>query len=163
MANLSWGNPAIYYRKAGTTGPFKKLPDCAKGTVTADTTKGEKTEAKTEADKNDDVRYGANGYALNATVRAKKGRKKPFKEKHGIILDEYEVYLQPEDPECLGFYMPLTRVSIADAFSAANGGDWPYTFDALDPGEGKEDFEWGYVTVGDNNDISFVPVEYDED
>lgn len=155
MAVLSWGKPAIYIKKDGESA-FTKLPDAVEGTVTLATTKGSKTEAKVEGGENEDVRYQKNTYVLNVTIRVAKGRKAPIEDNDGIIDGNFELYLQPEDPACVGFYMPKSTCSVEDSWSSADGGQWAYAFDALKPATGNQ-VQWGVVTVSEGTP-SIAPV-----
>lgn len=147
MAVLSWGKPAIYVKDLDALGAkWKKLPDAAQDTVTLETTKGDKTEAKLEGGENEDVKFARNTYALNAGIRAAKDRQKPIPDEDGIVSKNYAVALVPEDKENTGFYIRKSKVSIEDVWSAADGGQWNYTFDALKPEEGKQ-LEWGVVSA----------------
>lgn len=147
MSVVSWGKPAIFYKDLDTEdSKWQKLPDAAQDTVTLETTKGDKTEAKLEGGENEDVKYNRNTYALNAGVRAAKGRKKPFEDEDGIITKNYAIALQPEDPTNTGFYIQKAKVSLEDTFTAADGGQWNYAFDALKPENGSQ-LEWGVVTA----------------
>lgn len=147
MSVLAWGKPTIYVKDLDTEdAKWQKLPDAAQDTVILEPTKGDKTEAKLEGGENEDVKYGRNTYALNAGIRAAKGRKKPFKDEDGIITNNYAVALIPEDADCTGLYIKKSKVSIEDTFGAAEGGQWNYTFDALKPGEGKQ-LAWGVLAA----------------
>lgn len=157
MAVLSWGKPAIYVKDLNTEGAkWKKLPDAAQDTVTLETTKGDKTEAKLEGGENEDVKFARNTYALNAGIRAAAGRNKPIADEDGIISNNYAVALCPEDATNTGFYIRKSKVSIEDVWSAADGGQWNYVFDALKPENGKQ-LEWGVVTAtADGNDFALT-------
>lgn len=147
MAILSWGKPDIYVKDLDGDKVWKKFPVPAKDTTTLETTKGEKTEAKLEGGENEDVRYERNTYALNATIRATKGREKPIEDSDGIVGHNYAVALVPEDPQCEGFYIPKSEVSIEDTWSAADGGQWAYAFDALKPDGETKQVQWGVVAA----------------
>ena len=159
MANIGWGKPRVFVKDADDTGAkWIELPTAVEGTTSLATTKGDKVEAKIEGGENEDVRFNRNTYALTLEIRAAKGRNKPIQENDGIIDHNYEVYLQPEDPEVSGFHIPTARVSVEDTWSAENGGTWIYTFDALRSGDAKQ-LEWGVVTVtGSGDNITNVAI-----
>ena len=156
MANIGWGKPRIFIKKDGEE-TYKELPTAVEGTTSLATTKGDKQEAKIEGGENEDVRYNRNTYALSLEIRAARGRKRPIADEDGIINDNYEVILQPEDPEVDGFRIKTSRVSIEDGWSAENGGTWIYTFDALRGADGSKQLEWGKVTaVGSGESVTSV-------
>ena len=146
MANIGWGKPRIFVKKDGDD-TWKELPTAVEGTTALATTKGDKVEAKIEGGENEDVRYNRNTYALSLEIRAAKGRKRPIADNDGIINENYEVMLQPEDAEVDGFRIPTARVSIEDGWSAENGGTWIYTFDSLRSDKAEKQLMWGKVTA----------------
>lgn len=140
MAILSWGKPVLCIRKIGgsTSDKWIKLPTPVDGSTLLTPTKGQKVEAKVEGGENEDVRYGKNTYALEWEIRAAKGRKKPVADSDGIIEGNYELALQPEDPEAVGIKIDKGTLSVEDTWSSADGGKWKYTLDALKPDEGDQ-------------------------
>lgn len=162
MSVLAWGKPSIYIREEGSEDEFRKLPDAVENTVTLEPTKGEKTEAKVEGGENEDAKTKANTYVLNVSIRGAKGRKKPIKDNDGRSIKNYEIYLQPEDPTCLGLYIARSSASLMDSFSAADGVIWAYAFDVLKPETGNQ-IKFGTVTVSEAGVPSIVEIGSDED
>lgn len=158
MAVIGWGKPRVFVKKVGDTSWFE-LPTAVEGTTSLATTKGSKTEAKIEGGENEDVRYSKNTYALTLNIRAAKNRKRPFDDNDGIIDGNYEVMLQPEDAEVDGIYMQKSTVSVEDTWTAADGGVWAYTFDALKPDDNTDQVKWGVVSVDENGTPSFTESE----
>lgn len=159
MAVIGWGKPKIFVKDLDAESPeFIELPTPVEDSTSLETTKGDKTEAKVEGGENEDVKYAKNTYALTLTIRAAKGRKKPVADEDGIITHNYEVLLQPEDPEVDGFHLAKTKVSIEDGWSAADGGTWVYTFDALKT-DGHKQIEWGKVTGTSASNVSFTETQ----
>lgn len=162
MSMLSWGKPRIIVRSLSFEGetnnnPFIEFPTPVEGSTTMDTTKGDKVEAKIEGGENEDVRYNKSTYVLNCNVRAAKGRKQPIVDEDGIVVEEYELYLQPEDPAGVGMFMPKTKVSVNTTYSAADGFTWEYAFDALKPESGEQK-QLGTVTIDSSGKPTFTPV-----
>jgi len=163
---LNWGKPRIIVRKCSDVtpnpNPFIEFPTPVQSSTVLDTTKGDKTEAKVEGGENEDVRYNRNTYALTTRIRTLKNRLKPILDDDGIIPDEYEVYVQPEDPTAVGMFMARSTASEADQFNADDGGAWEYVFDALkNPETGKGQVQWGIVTItesgGSITGVTFTP------
>lgn len=156
MAVLSWGKPRLFIQKIGeTNAAWKELPTPVEDSTQLTTTKGDKVEAKVEGGENEDVRYGKNTYALAFNIRAAKGRKKPVPDSDGIIVGEYKVALQPEDPDTPGLMIEKAKLSIEDTWSSADGGMWAYTADALKPESGDQ-VKWGKVAVSEEGAVTFT-------
>ena len=152
MAVLSWGQPKIYY-KATTESTWKLAPTPVEDSTELTTEKGDKTEAKIEGGANEDVRYGKNTYALSFTIRATKGREKLMDDVDGIINGTYSIALVPEDATIEGFIIEKASVSIEDAWTAADGATWAYTFDALQPDDiEKTQVQRGVINVTGSGD-----------
>lgn len=153
MAIIGWGKPRIFYKKLGDkAATWNEFDTPAEGTTTLSTTKGDKTEAKVEGGANEAVKYGKNTYALTFNIRAAKDRKRPIDDTDGVITDGYAIALQPEAADAPGFVMEASTASVEDSFSAAEGGVWAYTFDALVPEQtgfasSKKQVQWGVVEV----------------
>lgn len=145
MAILSWGKPGLYLSKVGED-KWKKLPDPVENSTVLTTTKGDKVEARVEGGENEGVRYGKNTYSLAFNIRAVAGRKKPVADSDGIIDGEYKLALVPENPSAPGLMIDRGTLSIEDTWSAADGGIWNYTLDALKPDTGDQ-VKWGKVVV----------------
>ncbi len=164
MANefgvLSWGKPSIYVGKLDGSNAvtYKKWYTPVLDSTQLETTKGDKSEAKIEGGENEAVRYAKNTYALTLSIRAAKGRKKPVSDSDGIVAGEYSLILVPEDPTAPGLKIDRATISVEDTWSAADGGTWAYTFDALKPATGDQ-VKWGVATVSGTDEtptISFV-------
>ena len=152
MAMIGWGKPRIFYKELDLVGAkWAEFPTPAEGTTSLATTKGDKTEAKLEGGANEDVKFNANTYALTFNIRAAKGRTRPIEDEDGIITKNYAIVLQPEDPTVPGFAMEASAPSVEDSFSAAEGGVWAYSFDALVPTQTgfdkKKQVQWGVVDI----------------
>lgn len=145
MAVITWGKPKIVVKSED--GKYILLPSGVENSTELATTKGDKKEAKIEGGENEDVRFGKNTYALSVEIRDAKGRKQPIRDHDGIVDNEYEVYLQPEDPTLCGIYMQRARVSVENKFSSENGASWVYTFDALKPTDGSDQIKRGVITI----------------
>ena len=161
MAVIGWGKPRIFYKSLSEGGKWQEFATPAEGTTSLATTKGDKTEAKVEGGANEDVKYNKNTYALTFNLRAAKGRKRPVEDVDGIITENYAIVLQPEDPNVPGFAMEKTTASVEDTYSAADGGAWAYTFDALIPEVTQmttiKQVQWGVIEVtgtGDEMEIT---------
>lgn len=148
MAVISWGKPRILVKDLDTPdAAWVEFPTPSDGTTQLTTTKGQKQEAKIEGGENEDVRYGKNTYALALSIRAAKGRKKPIADEDGVVAHNYALALQPEDPETPGIVIQKSAASVEDAYTAADGASWTYTFDALKPGKDKKQITWGVITI----------------
>lgn len=160
MSLISWGKCKVYIKDLDATAPkWALLATPAEGTTTLETTKGEKKEAKIEGGENEDVRYAKSTYALNLTIRALKGRKKPIADSDGIIAHNYAVAVLPEDPSCYGILIDKAKPSVADTYSSEEGIQWEYVFDALKPDNGDQ-VKVGVVTVtGSDDNITGITCE----
>lgn len=146
MSVISWGKPRLLAKKLGGGGTWFELPTPVQDSTELTTTKGDKKEAKIEGGENEDVKYERNTYSLAANIRAAKDRKKPFDDADGVIEGNYAFALVPEDATNRGFVFRKSVVSAADTFTAADGGIWEYTFDAIKDGT-NDQIEWGVITV----------------
>lgn len=152
MAVIGWGKPRIFKKRidSGNEGAWEEVPIPVEDSTTLETTKGDKTEAKLEGGSNEDVKYGANTYALAYTIRVAKGKVQPFEQNDGYVAGEYKVALQPEDPAVPGFLIDKSVVSAEDGFSTAEGGSIVYTHDALKPDNGNQ-IKWGVIKVTESD------------
>ena len=90
MAVIGWGKPRIFTKRIDNEGSaWKEVPIPVEDSTTLETTKGDKTEAKLEGGSNEDVKYGANTYALSYTIRVAKGKTQPFEQNDGYVAGEY--------------------------------------------------------------------------
>ena len=142
MATINWGAPQLEICKLEngvlpSSPSWIKLDTPAEGTVSLETTEGEKTEALDEAGAVVDTRKKKNKFSLKFSLFEKKGKEKPIEDEDGLITDNYAIRLTPEDKTTYGFILKKCAVSFQYTFSAADGGRWVYTFDALVPEEGK--------------------------
>ena len=145
MAVISWGQPKIWIKKLATGATYQLLPTPVEDSTQLETTKGDKVEAKIEGGENEDVRVKRSTYALMLNIRKAKARVAPIASSDGLVTDNYEVILQPEDPDCPGFKIDKTTVSIVDSYTAADGAIWEMQFDALKPDSGAT-VKWGVVS-----------------
>lgn len=154
---LSWGKPRIFIKNLDVTTPkWVELPTPVEDSTQLSTTKGDKKEAKVEGGENEDVKYSKNTYALELSIRQAKNRAKPIHDNDGMIKNNFSVALQPEDSDSDGgFLIDKSAVSVEDTWSAADGGLWKYTFDALKPTSGDQ-VKWGKVTVGTDGEVTFT-------
>lgn len=152
MAVIGWGKPRIFVKRIdeGNEEGWKEVPIPVEDSTTLETTKGDKTEAKLEGGSNEDVKYGANTYALSYTIRVAKGKTQPFEQNDGYVAGEYTVALQPEDPSVPGFMIDKSVVSAEDGFSTTDGGTIIYTHDALKPENGNQ-IKWGVIKVTESD------------
>lgn len=142
MAVINWGKPTIEITKLengviGESAEWTKLDTPVEGTTTLETTEGDKTEAIDEGGAVVDTRKKKNKYSLKFTLFEKKDAEKPIEDEDGVITDEYAVRITPEDNTTPGFILKKCSVSFQYTYTAADGGRWAYTFDALVPNEGK--------------------------
>lgn len=149
--DLSWGLPRQIIRKKGVTdAPFIEIYKPVDGSTQLTTTKGEKKEAKIEGGENEAVKYAKNTYAQATAIRqaSQDGtvRKKPVSDSDGVVEGEYEYWLCPENPDAPGMHIPRCTISVEDTWTAADGGQWAYTFDAVKE-EGHDQIEWGKVVI----------------
>lgn len=161
---LSWGKPRIFIKDLDVAdAKWQEVPTPVEDSTQLSTTKGDKKEAKVEGGENEDVKYNKNTYALVFNIRQAKNRKKPISDSDGIIMHNYAVALQPEDPTIEGFVIDKSAVSIEDTWTSADGGVWIYTFDALKADKGDQ-VKWGTVAVtgsGESLVVDFTPNEDD--
>lgn len=164
MSVLGWGKPRIFVKDLDVTSPvWEELPTPVEDSTSLETTKGDKQEAKIEGGENEDVKYGRNTYALNLNIRAAKGRERPISDEDGVVSHNYAVVVQPEDATNQGFAIEKSSVSVEDTFTAADGGVWAYSFDALKPASGKQ-VKWGVVTVTESGgSISKIEIDPEGD
>lgn len=151
MAVIGWGKPRIFKKRLDISdSKWEEVPIPMEDSTTLETTKGDKTEAKLEGGSNEDVKYGANTYALSYTIRVAKGKVMPFEQNDGYVEGEYAVALQPEDPQVPGIMIDKSVVSAEDGFSTTDGGTIVYTHDALKPTNGNQ-VKWGVIQVTESD------------
>lgn len=152
MSVLGWGKCKVFIKDLDTEGAkWVELPTPVENSTTLETTKGDKQEAKVEGGENEDVRYAKSTYVLNLNIRAAKGRAKPIQDSDGIVDHNYEVAVQPEDPQAIGIHIPKSKPSVEDTWSTEEGGIWNYAFDAL-KNETTTQVEMGVITVTRDTD-----------
>ena len=143
MAQLSWGKPSIEFAKCGANGAaptvWTKLAyDPVENSTKLTPTKGEKKEAKVEGGEVEAVKYAKNTYVFEFEVRAAQGRTKPIEDSDGVVEGEYAFRLVPENPECEGFLIERSIVSLEETYDTAEGKKWKYTADVLKPASGSQ-------------------------
>lgn len=147
MAVLSWGKPTVEYAKTDTTtgngpaeaGSWKPFGEIKEDSARLDVTEGELIEATEEGGGVVDARRKANKYVFVLELFVKKNDTRPIADINGIINDNYAVRLTPEDPDCEGFLLDKTNVTVSERWSAAEGKMLRYTFDAIKPGKNDPD------------------------
>lgn len=161
---IGWGKPRIFIKNLSDTGgKWIEIPTPTEGSVQLTPTKGDRKEAKLEGGDNEDVKFGKNNYEFVYQIRIADNKTMPIQHDEGIVLDEYAVALQPENPNVPGFIIDKSRVSVEDPWSSEEGGEWTYTHDALKPDKGKK-VKWGKISVtgtGDNITIEGTGEDFD--
>lgn len=162
MSVLAWGKCRLLAKDLDTPGAkWFEFPTPVENSTVLNTTKGDKQEAKVEGGENEDVRYSKSTYTLEAGIRAAKGRKKPIKDSDGIVDHNYEIAVQPEDPEATGIHIPKAKVSVEDTWATEEGGIWNYAFDAL-KNDTTTQVEMGVIKTtgsGESLEVTFEEVE----
>ena len=153
MSRISWGKPRLFVKDNDTTGSkWEELYTPVEDSTQLTVTKGDKMEARIEGGEAEDVKYKRSTYSVTFNIRKGKIpggntiRKLPFHSIDGYVEKHFGLLLQPEDPTCEGFYIGDATVSIDDAYTAADGGMWQVTMDALRASEG-DTVKWGVVTL----------------
>ena len=153
MSKIGWGKPRIIVKNITKAGSFRELPTPVEDTFDVSTEKGDKLEAKIEGGDYEDVRYKKNGMTITMDIRVAKGRKKPFNDVDGVIQDEFELYVVPEDPTVpAGLHVQRACVSAELKDTAADGMTYTYTIEPLKPASGKT-VEVGTVTVTESSGL----------
>lgn len=149
---LAWGNPGQYVRNRTQNGAWTKLPDCVEGSVETTPTKGDKVEANTEEGVAEATRYKKSKYAHTYSIREAAEREMPIDHEDGVVKDEYEFILIPENENAKGLYIERSAVSVEDSGNAADGVIYKYTHDALKPSTGKA-VKRGHIKVTETNGV----------
>ena len=146
MAVLSWGKPKVEFAKTDAStglGPatsgWTAFGEIKEDSASLDVTEGELIEATEEGGGVVDARRKANKYVFVLELFVKKGDTRPITDTNGIIADNYAERLTPEDPECVGFLLAKTNVTVSERWTAAEGKILRYTFDAIKPGKNDPD------------------------
>lgn len=164
---LSWGKPRIFVKALVDGGVLRELPTAVEGSVNLETTEGDKTEAKVEGGEIEAVRYNKSTYKLSMQIRMKAGSKMPFANQDGLVNDNYEVTLAPENAEAYGFRMNEAKVSVKTSFTTADGILVDVAFDALKNQAGDPQCEFGIVALteaeGKVTAIEFTSIEEEQD
>lgn len=143
MAVLSWGKPKVEFAVTDPTtglGPvgtdgWTAFGEIKEDSASLDVTEGELIEATEEGGGVVDARRKANKYVFVLELFVKKGDTRPIPDTNGIIANNYAVRLTPEDPQCEGFLLDKTNVTVSERWTAADGKILRYTFDAIKPGK----------------------------
>lgn len=167
MANIGWGKPRLFVKNKTKNGSIRELPNVVEDTFELATEKGEKLEAKIEGGQNEDVKYKSNTNTIAFDIRVFKGRKKPFADKNGVIEDEFEFWMQPEDPAVpAGLHATRARVSSELKSTAADGTTYTYTVEPIENGE-VDALQVGTTTVTENSGnvtaVNFEELEAETD
>ena len=142
MAVLNWGKPkleicALENGSMPEVPSWTELDTPVENSTSLETTEGEKTEALDEGGSVVDTRKKKNKYSLKFSLFEKKNKEKPIADEDGVINTEYAIRLTPEDTSTKGFIIKKASVSYQYTYTTADGGRHVYTFDALQPDEGK--------------------------
>ena len=163
---LSWGKPRIFVKKLDASGTstyeYRELPTPVDDSTTLETTEGDKTEAKIEGGEVEAVRYDRSTYKLSMQIRMKAGSEMPFANEDGLVNDNYELVVAPENPAAYGIRMVEANVAVKTSYSTNDGVMVDVSFDALKSGN-SEQCEIGTVAVtGDGSTtpfgITFTPI-----
>lgn len=153
MSRISWGKPRLFVKDTDTSGAtWQELYTPVEDSTQLTVTKGDKMEARIEGGEAEDVKYKRSTYAVAFNIRKGKIpggteiRKLPFHSIDGYVEKHFALLLQPEDPTCEGFFIGDATVSIDDTYTAADGGMWQVTMDALRAEKG-DTVKWGVVTL----------------
>lgn len=151
--DLGWGKCRIFIKKLGEpAAKWKEVPTPVDGSTQLNPTKGDKKEAKIEGGENEAVKYGFNNYELIYQIRRAEGRAMPIDHNDGVVLGEYAVALQPENPDVDGFIIDRSTVSVSDPFTTEEGSVWEYTHDVLKPEDNSKKVKWGKISVTGSGD-----------
>lgn len=164
---LSWGKPRIFVKALIDGGVLRELPTPVDDSTNLETTEGDKTEAKIEGGEIEAVRYDKSTYKLSLQIRMKAGSKMPFANKDGIVTDNYEVTVAPENAEAYGFRMKEAHVSLKTSYTSNDGVLVDVAFDALSNQSGDAQCEFGTVTLSEEGGkvsaITFTAIEAESD
>lgn len=151
MAQIGWGKPRLFVRNLSVAdAAIREIPTPVEDSYELSVEQGDKLEAKIEGGQCEDVKYKDNTYSLSFDVRVYKGRQKPFADVNGVVADEFEFWLRPEDPAVpAGVRIAKCRISTSLKATAADGMTYTYTVSALENGR-TEACEIGTVTVADD-------------
>lgn len=164
---LSWGKPRIFVKALIDGGVLRELPTPVDDSTNLETTEGDKTEAKIEGGEIEAVRYDKSTYKLSMQIRMKAGSKMPFPNKDGLVNDNYEVTVAPENAEAYGFVMKEAHVSVKTSYTTNDGILVDVAFDALSNQAGDPQCEFGMVELTESEGkvtaIKFTPIEVESD
>lgn len=137
---LSWGKPRIRVRKIGET-KWDEFATPVEDSTKLSTTPGDKLEAKIEGGGKEASKTKKNTYQLVFNVRQAPERTDPIEHEDGVVNDEYEIQIIPENLKAKGRHIKRASVSVQEEFDAANGDVNIYTFDVLQPSDGTKQIE----------------------
>lgn len=144
---LSWGKPSIFVKSKDTVGAiWRKLVTPKEDSTNFEESEGDELEAKEEGGDVVDSMVKNGGATMTFDEFIKKGGKLPFAGKGSKIKDRYEVYVQPEDTEAVGIYIPCVSGKQVTKMTAADGITQTITLKAIKE-TGKDLFTLGTVTV----------------
>lgn len=148
MSKVNWGIPRIFVKDMddATDGAWYELNTPVEDSTELTSSQGDKMEAKIEGGENEDVKYKRSTYEFAYNIRMLKGRQSPFPISDGVVDHKFAVLLQPEDPDCEGFYIESSTVAVDVNYSAADGSRWEVHHDALKASRG-DTVKWGKVTL----------------
>lgn len=119
---LSWGKPTIIVKCLDVVGAiWRKLETPVEETTNFEEAEGDELEAKEEGGDVVDSMRKSGSATLNFEEFVKKGHKLPFAKTNGKVERHYAVYVQPEDPDAVGLFIPEISVSVRTTMTAADG------------------------------------------
>lgn len=144
MSVLSWGKPKIEHAKSVNrtpSGEWTAFPTPKQGTTQLETTEGDSKEAKEEGGAVVDAVYDVSDYVLKFTLFVKKDEEgnytAPLSPKNGKVEGEHAIRLTPEDPDCPGLQIDLTRITVSTTYNSNDGIELTYNCRALLPADGE--------------------------
>lgn len=129
--SISWGKCSIMVRDIDNSGKWIKVATPKEDSTSLETTAGDELTADIEGGDYEDKKYGPAGYELSFTIRMNTERVKPLEDTNGVISSKIAVYVQPENANNPGLYIPYAAGTVEDAFDTTDGGTWTYKFSAL--------------------------------
>lgn len=147
MSKVNWGIPRIFVKDMDDEqAAWYELNTPVEDSTELTSSQGDKLEAKIEGGENEDVKYKRSTYELVYNIRMLKGRQSPFPISDGVVDHKFAVLLQPEDPDCEGFYIESSTVAVDQSYTAADGSMWQIHHDALKASKG-DTVKWGKIVV----------------
>ena len=143
---VSWGKPNIKVRKVGET-EWKPFATPVEDSTTLECEQGDKLEAVIEGGTNEAVKYKANKYTLTFEVRQVPERTDPITAVDGVVEDEYQILIEPENNTANYAFVQRASVNVQLSYTAADGFKRTYEFSSLTPDSGEQ------VEIGTKEEI----------